>query len=583
MNKYYVGLANTLHDSAMAIVGPDGRVLFAEATERHLQNKRSILCAPDFFKHSREMIDRYAGPEAELVLAQSWSRNARTLMQQMLETLRHEEQQLVDVFGEIPEFMRTHISSREFLYTAQINALDQTGNTLKYELNQRERGRYLRDLPIRAYNHHLAHAAAACYSSPFGEGVCAVMDALGEGTSSGCFSYRDGVVERIDDVDDSITGSLGFFYTFVCVVCGFGHLTGEEWKVMGLAAYGKPRKDLYELFRAMIDVDGLGIRFAPDSTLLPIFKKLHDIRRKSDESPFAAADLAYAGQQVFSEVYFEFLRNLGKLGISDKLILGGGCALNSSANGRVLANTDFKRLHIFSAPGDDGNAVGAALLAYHEDHPGRTEPAFQSPYLGSTLSEDTLDKMSQFGPPGQVRLEPSEVYRRTAAYLAEGKLVGWAQGRAEFGPRALGNRSILADARDSGMKDKINARVKFREAFRPFAPSILHEYGDEYFADYQESPYMERTLRIRDEVAAKVPAIVHEDGTARLQTVRREWNDRYWQLIEEFRKLTGVPLILNTSFNVMGKPIIHTAEDALSVFYTTGLDVLVIGDTIIEK
>lgn len=584
MNRYYVGLANTMHDGAVAIVGPDGRVLFAEATERYLQNKRSITCAPDFFGHAGAIVNKYCYPPVELVLAQSWSTRAKTVMEQLLETLRRERRQLVDIFGEVPEFMRTHISSSEFVCAAQLSAIDQTGRTLTYELNQHEQGWPSDAFHHRAYDHHLTHAAAASYSSPFNEGVCAVLDGFGEGTSTGCFHYQDGRLERIDAVANSGAGSLGHFYVFVCVACGFGHLTGEEWKVMGLAAYGKPRRDLYNLFRAMIDVDGLNITFAPAHTLLPIFKKLHDLRRKSGESPFAAADLAYAGQQVFAEIYLAFLRNLRKLGISDNLILGGGCALNSSANGRVLASTGFRRLHIFSAPGDDGNAVGAAWLAFHEDHTGqRCEPGFQSPYLGTTLAKDTLDRVRNCGPARQVRLTHAEICRRTAACLAEGKLVGWAQGRAEFGPRALGNRSVLADPRRPDMKDKINARVKLREAFRPFAPSILHEYGDEYFVDYQESPYMERTLRLRSEVAATVPAIVHNDGTGRLQTVRREWNEKFYVLIDEFRKLTGVPLVLNTSFNVMGKPIIHTVEDALSVFYTTGLDVLVVEDTFIEK
>lgn len=584
MTKYYVGLSNTLHDSALAIIGPDGQVLFAEATERYLQNKRSIGCAPDFFGRASALIAKYCQPGAELVLAQSWSGQARGTMQRLLEQLRREEQQLVDLFGEVPEFMRTHLSSREYLYTAQIDALDQTGHTLKYELNQREGGPYLRDLPIRGYDHHLTHAAAAALSSPYQEGVCAVLDALGEGVSSACFSYKDGVLERVDDPANSVTGSLGFFFTFVCVLCGFGHLTGEEWKVMGLAAYGKPRQDLHDLFRGMIELDGLDIRFVSGQRLLALSKQLWDRRRRSDESPFAAADLAYAGQQVFTEVYFDYLRNLRALGISDNLILGGGCALNSSANGAALANTGFERLHVFSAPGDDGNAVGAAWLAYAEDNPHRRrEPTLQSPYLGSSLSAETLQTVRTFGPAGQVRLEPEELCRRVAAQLADGKLVGWAQGRAEFGPRALGNRSILADARDPQMKDKINARVKFREKFRPFAPSILHEYGEEYFEDYQESPYMERTLRVRPEMADRVPAVVHEDGTSRLQTVRREWNEKYYLLIEEFRRLTGVPLLLNTSFNVMGKPIVHSVEDALAVFYTSGLDVLVIDDMLIEK
>ena len=191
--------------------------------------------------------------------------------------------------------------------------------------------------------------------------------------------------------------------------------------------------------------------------------------------------------------------------------------------------------------------------------------------------------MLKFGQQSNVFHFPQSIAEETAKLLAEGALVGWFQGRAEFGPRSLGNRSILADPRQASMRDKINSRVKFREEFRPFAPSILDEYGDEYFENYQQSPYMERTLKYKKAVCHKVPAVVHVDGTGRLQTVKYEWNPRFYQLIEAFRQITDIPVLLNTSFNVMGKPIIHSVEDAVSVFYTSGLDVLVIDDYMIVK
>jgi carbamoyltransferase len=191
--------------------------------------------------------------------------------------------------------------------------------------------------------------------------------------------------------------------------------------------------------------------------------------------------------------------------------------------------------------------------------------------------------LARYGGGLQVQHFPETIAPQTARRLADGRLVGWVQGRAEFGPRALGNRSILADPRDPGMKDRINGRVKFREEYRPFAPSILDEFGPEFFFDYQASPYMERTLRFRPEAAERVPAVVHVDGTGRLQSVIRESNPRFHALLEAFRDLTGIPLLLNTSFNVMGKPIVHSVEDAVAVFMTTGLDVLVIEDYLFEK
>ena len=278
------------------------------------------------------------------------------------------------------------------------------------------------------------------------------------------------------------------------------------------------------------------------------------------------------------------LGNIHALGISDNLTLSGGCALNSAYNGQILDRLPYRALYVPSAPGDDGNAVGAALLGWHRDHPTTPRPPRrQTPYLGTRLKSDAVERLARDGGFARVRQLRGALYDEAARMLADGRLLGWVQGRAEFGPRALGNRSILGDPRSPGMKDLINSRVKFREGFRPFAPSILHEHGPEWFEHYQESPYMERTLRWRAEVADRVPAVVHADRTGRLQSVTLEGNPEFHALISAFYHLTGVPILLNTSFNVMGKPIIHTVEDAASVFVTSGLDGLVIGEYLFEK
>jgi carbamoyltransferase len=280
----------------------------------------------------------------------------------------------------------------------------------------------------------------------------------------------------------------------------------------------------------------------------------------------------------------ELLNRFHAMGVSDNLALGGGCGLNSSYNGQIVDQTPFKRLHVPCAPADDGNALGVALLAYYEDHPDRKPNAeIQSPYLGSSLSKNTISNLAKFGRLSKIQHLPRTIHEQAARLLADGKLLGWVQGRAEFGPRALGNRSILADPRPPDMKDRINSLVKFREEFRPFAPSILDEFGDEYFENYQTSPYMERTLTFKETARAKVPAIVHVNRTGRLQSVRPEWNASYYRLIHTFYELTGVPMLLNTSFNIMGKPIMHSVEDAVGLFYTTGLDALVLEDYLIEK
>ena len=345
---------------------------------------------------------------------------------------------------------------------------------------------------------------------------------------------------------------------------------------MGLAAHGQMNEEVYRKLQALFSVRQLQLVRGNDRR--PVPQVLAELQAWPRET------IAFAGQKVFADVMSEMLNNLFGLGLSQNLVLEGGCALNSSNNGKIVSKTGFKHLFVPSAPADDGNAVGAAWLAFQQDHPDwRPTLGVLLPYLGSSMSKETIDRMLKLGRVANLSRMGDQIHRKTAQLLAEGRIVAWIQGRAEFGPRALGNRSLLADPRRAEMKDIINERVKFREEFRPFAPSILHEFGSEYFENYQESPYMERTLKFKEEVRSKVPAVVHVDGTGRLQTVKREWNRDFHELIAQFHKITGIPLILNTSLNIMGKPIAHSVEDAVGLFYTTGLDVLVIGDVLIEK
>ncbi|HEX7646991.1 MAG TPA: carbamoyltransferase C-terminal domain-containing protein [Noviherbaspirillum sp.] len=583
MKRNYIGLANSFHDAAVAIVNDRGEVVFAEATERYLQHKRAIGSPADLFKRTADLVQEYCDPDAELVFASSWSSRTAALMQQGLERTCRAAVEHSDTSGRLAPFLRRQLATQNFIFQSQLAMVTNPGHLLEYDLSQDDDWTD-RHVTRRNFEHHLTHAAAGCFSSPFDDAVCAILDGYGETSAFACFRYRDGRLEEITEVSSDSWASLGIFYGLVCEACGFGHMSGEEWKVMGLAPYGRHDPELYDLLREMISVKGLRIECPAPERMIALYNKLHGMRRKKTQPIIEYANLAYAGQQVFSEVLFEFLSNLHAVGYSDNLVLGGGCALNSSANGKVTANTPFKNLHVFCAPGDDGNAVGAALLAYHEDHPGkRHQPQCMSPYLGSSMSADTLRNVVEFSGLKPQELNGDEAPRRAAALLAQGKILGWVQGRAEFGPRALGNRSILADPRSPTVKETINARVKFREEFRPFAPSILHEYGTAYFEDYQETPYMERTLKFRENVIVKVPGVVHEDNTGRLQTVKREWNPRYHTLVSEFHRLTDVPLVLNTSFNVMGKPISHSVEDALAVFFTSGLDALFIDDVLIEK
>ncbi len=578
----YIGISCGGHDNAFAVVDARGKLIFAEATERYLQNKRAIGYPAEDFVRTKKLIETYCDKGADLVIAKSWSDKADSL-------LAREEAHVRGLDRVVAERAR---SEQEQGGSAQSSIFDELiyvtklvrRNTLEAGMAIENHVRGKRRVEVRSYSHHLTHAAAACYSGPKSEAVCAIIDGFGEGTAADFFRFENGKLTPLLEQprqDGWLGVSLGLFYSYLTGLCGFDIWQGEHWKVMGLAPYGKRNEEIYDIMAQCLRVEGLGFAWPKDERAAR--RKLATYARKPGAPALEAADLAHTGQAFFADLMTQVLHNLHALGLSDNLVFGGGCALNSSYCGQILARTPFRHLFVFCAPADDGNAVGAAMLAYKQDHPGPHAGTFQPPFLGSTMSPETLANVERFKGGMRVTRHPGEIHEKAAALLAQGKIVGWVQGRAEFGPRALGNRSILADPRPADMKDQINAKVKFREEFRPLAPAILHEHGPAYFVGYQESPYMERTLPFRDEVKAKVPAVVHVDGTGRLQTVKREWNERYYDLIEEFRRLTGIPLVLNTSFNVMGKPIIHSVEDALAVFYTSGLDAMAIDDLLFEK
>jgi carbamoyltransferase len=577
LKRFYIGLAATVHDSAIAIVGPSGELLFAEATERYVQRKKAYNCTPDDLIRTPEIIEEYCDRDAELLVAVTWSEQQLARLNLMCgpgcSISQPTHKHLEESTWPMPDPAALFLGLRNSISQASLNLVSSK--------------QIPNDVTVKHYDHHLTHAANASYTSPFQECVVAVIDAYGESGSTGFFHYQRGTLTPVEGHAQSgvPSASLGFFYSRLCAFCGFDPIKGDEWKVMGLAPYGTYSPEFYALLKPMIQVDDLTLKSGcSEAELLRRVKELRSLSRSGQVSPLELRDLAHTGQVIFEEVMAELLSNLYKRGISDQLAMSGGCALNSSFNGHVTERTGFKNLHVPSAPGDDGNALGAACLAYRFDHPG-TEmiSEIQSPYVGSRVPKKSLEAMLTFGKFERLTKGSDDVHERAAALLAANKIIGWFQGRAEFGPRALGNRSILADPRSWDVKDRINKQIKFREEFRPFAPSILDDHGPEYFENYQTSRYMERTLRFLPEARIKVPAVVHVDGTGRLQSVRREWNQRYYDLIEMFYRLTGIPLILNTSLNVMGRPIVHSLEDALGVLFTSGLDALVVEDYLIEK
>lgn len=582
--RYYIGLAASLHDPAVAIIDPEGRPVFAEASERYLQNKRAYHTTPDDLIRIPALVRQLCPPDAELVVAVSWSNEMLHRLNMASLAALAGPSSWPPGMGEVDSFAWP-MPSAELIFVGCRNSLSQAGVNLK------SAKRIPNPVSLRRYDHHFAHAAHAACTSPFDECSVAVVDGYGETRSTSFFRYCgrkltplsgqpwDSAVEVRQHV------SLGHFYARLCALCGFDPIVGEEWKVMGLAGYGSIDPHIYDLLRPMLRVRGLSLQAGcSDQELSTKLEELKTLGRRGGESAEKAADLAATGQRVFEDVMTDLLVELHRHAPSDNLALSGGCALNSTYNGRVFDQTLFRRLHVPSAPADDGCALGAAALAFIEDHPDAPFPAeISSAYLGSSVPHTALQNLRNFGGYSNARRTLPALIDEVSTLLSEGAVVGWMQGRAEFGPRALGHRSILADPRRGNMKDRLNSSVKFREQFRPFAPSILDEYGEEYFENYQTSRYMERTLRFRPEKAPLVPAVVHVDGTGRLQSVRRDWTPLFYDLIFAFFKKTGIPLILNTSLNVMGRPIVHSLEDALGLFLTTGLDALVVEDLLLRK
>lgn len=467
--------------------------------------------------------------------------------------------------------------------------------------------------PVHAVEHHLAHLASAFFCSPFEEAMCLSVDGFGDFVSTMLAAGRGDTLEVLERVH--FPHSLGLFYTAITQFLGFVGF-GDEYKVMGLAAYGEPtytaelrrlvpaagdgtfRLDL-AYFRHLsegVDMsweDGaptLGLVYTP-----ALEKLLGPARGKDDELAQRHKDLAASLQQVYEERFFALVRALGKRTGSKRLALAGGCALNSLANGKLFTETDVEEVYVQAAAGDAGTALGAALYVEHVVLGWPRRGAMEHSYWGPAYGEEEVRRALASRVPGsgggdgrwgEVVIETirdgDRLARETAAAIARGEVVGWYQGRSEWGPRALGNRSILADPRRADMKEILNLKIKRREPFRPFAPSILEEATGEWFTIDYPDPFMLKVYPIRPEKRAAIPAVTHADGTGRLQTVARDANPRYYRLICAFEAQTGVPMVLNTSFNE-NEPIVNRPEEAIDCFLRTRMDRLVLGDVVVAR
>ncbi|MFB7945743.1 carbamoyltransferase [Kitasatospora phosalacinea] len=456
------------------------------------------------------------------------------------------------------------------------------------------------DVPLLWSRHHLSHAASAYYPSPFDDAAVLTADGVGEHTTTGLFHGRGSKLRAL--FEQRFPHSLGLLYSGATYFCGFKVDSGE-YKLMGLTSYGdRAGARTEELRRRILDhlidlrADGsfaLDLRyfaFHRNGSIIdvPRWERLFEMPRRTPESgtPTAHADLALAFQQVAEEVMLRLARLARRTTEAPDLCLAGGVALNCVANTRIAREAGFDRVWVQPAAGDAGGAVGAAYAAHHLSL-GAARPAPPVPdgmsgaYLGPDVPSSAVEELiTRYGARATRYDDPRALVADVAADLAAGRVVGWVQGRMEFGPRALGNRSILADPRNPAAKEWLNARIKAREDFRPFAPSILAETAADHLAEPVVSPYMTFTTAVRTgpTAASAFPAAVHVDGTARHHTVDRHANPRFHRLLAEFHRLTGCPALVNTSFNVRGEPIVATAEAAYRCFLRAGMDRLVLGE-----
>lgn len=458
-----------------------------------------------------------------------------------------------------------------------------------------------------AVEHHVAHLSSAFHVSPFAEATVVSVDGFGDFASAAWGVGRGTSI----DVEDRVyfPHSLGIFYQAITQFIGFPHY-GDEYKVMGLAPYGQPA--LLDAMRSIVslEADG-GFRLDLDyfrhhrekidyewENGSPTVGELYSEKMaellgppRSGDEPLDQRhkDIARSAQAMYEEAFFHLLNALHARHGLDAVAIAGGCGMNSVANGKVTLKTPFRQVYVQSAAGDAGGAIGAAYTVWHQLGSKRAPvmrhaywgPGFDDGAIAALLDARRADIAAADCDVARIADE-HELCGRTAAAVAEGLVVGWFQGRMEWGPRALGNRSIVCDPRRADMKDILNLKIKRRESFRPFAPSILREAVSEWFELDGDVPFMMQVYPIRAEQRARIPAVTHVDGSGRLQTVVRDTNPRYYSLIEAFRELTGVPMVLNTSFNE-NEPVVCRPEEALDCFLRTRMDLLVLGDWMVRR
>lgn len=592
-----LGLSSFYHDSAAALVR-DGVPVRAAQEERFTRKKHDSR----FPTHAIKFILESEDLRFEDIDAISFYEKPSLKFDRILKThIAYAPTGLGSFLQAMPSWVLEKRNQRKLIAKALMDIFPQNLQEIQSKILFAE--------------HHLSHAASSFYPSPFDEAAILTMDGVGEWatTSVGVGSGKD------IDIQNEIRfpHSLGLLYSAFTSYTGF-KVNAGEYKVMGLAPYGDP-KYVSNIYDHLIDVKDDGsfhlnmdyFSFCTQPTMTnEKFHALFGAPPRKSETPLAQRemDLAASVQIVVEETVSKIAKNLAKQSGQKNLCLSGGVALNCVSNGKLLREETFDNIWVQPASGDAGGALGAAMAVYHM-HYGMERPspkgkdAMNGSYLGSSFSDDEIEKHLQAAGAVFARKPPKDFTKEVAAHLSNGKAVGWFQGAMEFGPRALGARSILGDPRSSSMQKTLNLKIKFRESFRPFAPAILAEDVDGWFDHKSASPYM---LMVADVHADKqhpmdedqnrafgldklnfsrsdIPAVTHVDYSARIQTVHADTNPDFYALLKSFKELTGCPILVNTSFNVRGEPIVCTPEDAYRCFMGTHMDVLAIGNFILVK
>jgi carbamoyltransferase len=568
---------NMFHADASAAIVQDGEVIFAIAEER-LNRKKHFGGFPTLaVKACLEAVGAKISDIQHIAVGQDSDAN---LTKKVQYALAHPTRILNFIR------LRQRKESMRDVRSLLASSLEVDANNLNFQEHHLE--------------HHIAHIASAYYCSPWEKAAGFSYDGSGDFVSTMMARCEGNDIEILDRV--YLPHSLGTFYTMICEFIGYKKY-GDEGKVMGLAPYGKETfsqqvREIVQLNNGAFQLDlqyfqplgsNQGMEVLPDGTvqLARHFSGQMEALFGVPRQPHAEIsqrdmDLAFAMQQRFEDVFFHLLNDLHQRVPLPDLAMAGGCALNSVANGKLFQTTPFRRTWIQPAAGDEGLAIGSALHTCHSvlKQPRRHE--LKHSYLGPEFSEARIEADLKAAALRYQKLERELLLDRVAEQVAKGNVVGWFQGRMEWGPRALGNRSIVAHPGLPNMKDVLNARIKHREWFRPFAPSILAEHQNEYFEYDHPSPFMLHVYKIRAEKRQQLCAVNHVDDTGRLQTVARDENPLYYDLIKAFQRKTGIPVLLNTSFNE-NEPIVRTPQEAIDCFTRTKMDVLAIGPFFVLK